>query len=121
MFINTKFSLSDKTKAALHKLKPQFGFNGFGEAVYYRTYSRKKANGQQESWADTVIRVIQGIMEIRKQHYINNHLEWDDDHWQKYASEMAISMFKMEWLPPGRGLQFCGTDNVRQRGSAFLF
>ncbi len=121
MFIEVSFSLSNKTKAELFKLKPKFGFNGFGEAVYYRTYSRKKPNSDQETWVDGVIRVTEGIMEIRKQHYLNHHLEWDQYYWQLYARGMSLAIFKMEWLPPGRGLQFMGTDNVRQRGSAFLF
>ena len=121
MFINQSFDLSPDTIITLKQMKPNFGFNGFGEAVYYRTYSRLMENGKNEQWADTVIRVIEGVIEIRKEHYIKNHLEWDEDYWQQYAHNMAISMFTMEWLPPGRGLWAMGTDCIRQRGSAFLY
>jgi hypothetical protein len=34
-----------------------FGFNGLGELVYRRTYSRLKADGTREQWYETVERV----------------------------------------------------------------
>ncbi len=54
------FVLSDEVKGFLRSLKPEFGFNGFGEVTYYRTYSRLKPDGSQENWADTIIRVVEG-------------------------------------------------------------
>ena len=36
---------------------PPFGFNGLGELVYRRTYSRMKADGHREQWFETVERV----------------------------------------------------------------
>jgi ribonucleoside-diphosphate reductase alpha chain len=126
---NNKFYLNVDTVKYLHSLSPIFGFNGFGETVYYRTYSRlipgdksnKKSVDRQEQWADTVVRVINGIFHIRKDHYIKNKLEWDEDYWQKYASEMAVYMFQMKFLPPGRGLWAMGTEFVSERGSSALF
>ena len=117
---SNKFFLNIDTVRYIHKLVPRFGFNGVGETVYYRTYSRF-ANDTQEVWADTIIRVINGIFHIRKDHYIKNKLEWDEKYWQKYASEMAIYMFQMKFLPPGRGLWAMGTDFVMERGSSALF
>lgn len=120
-YIEHKFTLQESTVEYLKRLKPEFGYGVFGEICYYRTYSRKMADGKNESWADTVIRVINGIMSIRKNHYINNTIEWDDARWQEYAFGLAVSMFKMEWLPPGRGLWACGTDFVAERGSMALY
>lgn len=37
--------------------EPPFGFNGLGELVYRRTYSRLKLDGEREQWYETVQRV----------------------------------------------------------------
>ena len=99
----------------MKKLTPNFGFNGLGELVFRRTYSRNN-----EDWADVVIRVIQGCMSIRKEHFYRSYLLWEDDKWQTFASDMALSLFNMEWLPPGRGLWMMGTDFTYERGSMSL-
>ena len=118
--IKSRWILNKKTQEKLKKLTPKFGFNGFGEATYYRTYSRRKDDGMQEHWADTIIRVIQGVMSIRKDHYDKNILPWDEDEMQALATKMAISMFEMKWLPPGRGLWAMGTDFVYKNGASAL-
>lgn len=110
-----RFNLSDETKQELKNMKPDFGFNGLGEFVFRRTYSR-----DNEDWADVVTRVVQGAISIRKEHYFRNSLRWSDQDWQDYARKMALSLFKMEWLPPGRGLWMMGTDFVYERGSMAL-
>lgn len=110
-----RFILNENTKNTLKKLKPEFGFNGLGEVVFRRTYSR-----DNEDWVDVVIRVIEGVMSIRKEHFHRNSLDWIDREWQKFASDMAFSLFKMEWLPPGRGLWMMGTDFTYNRGSIAL-
>ena len=110
-----RFILRESTINEIKSLTPQFGFNGLGEVVFRRTYSR-----DNESWHDVVIRVIQGVLSIRKEHYARNSLEWNDDDWQPYARKMALSFFKMEWLPPGRGLWMMGTDFTYRRGSTAL-
>jgi ribonucleotide reductase alpha subunit len=119
-FVRHRFKLSPATVTHIHSLQPKFGFNGFGEAVYYRTYSRKKDDGSQENWADTVLRVTEGILSIRKDHHLKNHLSWNDDDWQEFARAFVESMFNMAWLPPGRGLWACGTEFMYQQGSAAL-
>ena len=113
------FQLRDT--ATLHRMKPIFGFGDFGEIIYYRTYSRLKADGTQEQWADTVIRVINGVMSIRKDWYIKNKIHWDENFWQEYAQRMAVSLFRMEWLPPGRGLWAMGTELIYTRGAMALY
>ena len=65
-YVNHFFTLSEDTKKQLRAMTPKFGFGGFGETVYYRTYSRKKADGSQEQWNDTVTRVVEGALSIRK-------------------------------------------------------
>ena len=120
-FVTERFVLSKTTKDELRSMTPQFGFGGFGEVTYYRTYSRIKADGTQEHWPDTVIRVIEGIMSIRKNHYVANRLEWDETKWQVFAFDMACSMYTMKWLPPGRGLWVMGTEYIYNNGSLALF
>jgi ribonucleoside-diphosphate reductase alpha chain len=118
--VKERFTLEKDFCHTLLVKKPKFGFGGFGEAVYYRTYSRIKADGSQEHWADTVIRVINGVMSIRKNHYVLNSLVWDEPKWQHYAQKLAIYMFDMKWLPPGRGLWIMGTQYIYERGAAAL-
>lgn len=120
MLVKERFVLSDAIKAMIYAMKPKFGYNGFGEVVFYRTYSRIKPDGKQETWNDVVIRVMEGTMSIRKDHYIKNNIHWDESFWQHYSLHMALSMFKMEWLPPGRGLWAMGSDFVYLRGSMAL-
>ena len=110
-----RFKLIYTTKKQLNKGIPKFGFNGLGEVVFRRTYSR-----DNESWNDVVKRVIEGVMSIRKEHFARNSLEWNDVHWQEFAKEMAMSLFNMEWMPPGRGLWMMGTDFMYSRGSTSL-
>ena len=115
-----RFNLAESTIDEIKTLKPEFGYNGFGEFVFYRTYSRAKEDGTNETWHDVVIRVTEGTFTIRKDWYKRNGITWDEDFWQTYARNFSISMFKMEWLPPGRGLWAMGTEYVYTRGSMSL-
>src|SRR6056300_731389 len=120
MFVQEKFILNEDAKQRLKNTKVDFGFNGFGEVTYYRTYSRQLENGGQEHWGDTVVRVIEGVMSIRKSHTLKNCLLWDENYWQDYAFVMGTYMAKMMFLPPGRGLWAMGTNHVDKVGSAAL-
>ena len=66
MIVEKRFHLSTAVKSNMRdKFKPAFGFNGFGEITYYRTYSRSIRNDEQfhpdyphqmynnENWLDT--------------------------------------------------------------------
>ncbi len=119
-FVTFRFELEKPTKELLRTLKPNFGFNGFGEAVFYRTYSRMKKDGTQEHWSDVVIRVTEGVMSIRKDWYLKHGLEWDESYWQEFSKKLSLHIFQMRMLPPGRGLWAMGTEYVYQRGSAAL-
>ena len=46
-------------------IKPAFGFNGLGELVYLRTYSRIKDDGTNEKWHETIQRVVEGTYSIQ--------------------------------------------------------
>jgi ribonucleoside-diphosphate reductase alpha chain len=101
--------------------KPNFGYNGYGEFCFYRTYSRTKADGGQESWFDVVKRVIDGTFSIRKHHYQVNRLKWNEPAMQKIARFMARDMFDLKWSPPGRGMWAMGTKQVVERGAMALY
>jgi ribonucleoside-diphosphate reductase alpha chain len=61
------------------------------------------------------------MFSIRKDWYIRNKIFWDEDYWQEYARDLAISLAKMEWMPPGRGLWAMGTPYVYERGAMALY
>jgi ribonucleoside-diphosphate reductase alpha chain len=121
MYVKERFSLDFRHEDHLRSLVAPFGYNGFGELVFYRTYSRTKTDGGQEDWADVVVRITNGTMSIRKDWYVKNHISWDEAWWQDFARKFAESMYKMEWMPPGRGLWAMGSDFVYQRGSMALY
>jgi ribonucleoside-triphosphate reductase (thioredoxin) len=97
MFVKERFHIASETIGTLRSLKSSFGFNGLGEVTYYRTYSRTKPDGSQEHWVDTIVRVVEGLLSIRKDHYAKNGLPWDEEHWQEFAREIGLSMFHMEY------------------------
>lgn len=118
--VTERFELSPKLKEALRTRRPNWGFGQLSEAVYYRTYARLKDNGDLEQWGDTIIRVVEGVMSIRKDWYKKNGLSWNDKKYQGLAAQLAAFMFEMKLLPPGRGLWAMGTEYVYERGSHSL-
>ena len=115
-----RFYLGAGYAGEIKRLKGTFGFGVLGEVVFYRTYSRLKKDGTFENWNDTVLRVIEGVCSIRKDHCLENGLEWDEAYWQEEAFKMAKSLFFMEWMPAGRGLWAMGTEYVYEKGSMAL-
>ena len=79
-YVKERFRLNRVTVKVLQERPKPFD-TPFAEFIYYRTYSRIMANGGQEQWADTVERVINGVMSIRKQHYYSNNIHWDKSKW----------------------------------------
>lgn len=108
------FKLDSKFVEKYKTIKPNFGFNGLGELTYYRTYSRLKENGLNESWYETVERVINGIYQIQESHIIQNDLGWNEHKAQVSAQEMYDRMFTFKFLPPGRGIWACGTSIIEK-------
>lgn len=114
------FRLDDKFLRSYSGKKPNFGFNGLGEFVFYRTYSRLMDDGRKETFIDCIKRVVEGCFEIQRRHQRSLHLPWDYDRAQPAAQEMFHRMWEFKFLPPGRGLWMMGTPFMWERGSAAL-
>jgi len=114
--MNKKFTLSDNFINKYKRKKPPFGFNGLGELVYMRTYSRIKENGKNERWWETIKRVVEGTYSMQKNHIDSHQLGWNPWQAQRSAQEMYERMFNMKFLPPGRGLWAMGTAITEERG-----
>ncbi len=114
--MENKFRLTDAFLDKYKNKKPAFGFNGLGELVYLRTYSRIKANGDNEKWWETVKRVVEGTFNMQKKWIEQHRLEWDSGKSQRSAQEMYDRMFSMKFLPPGRGLWAMGSAITEERG-----
>lgn len=113
------FTLDNDFIDKYRSIDPKFGFNGLGEIVYLRTYSREKQDGTLEKWVDTVERVINGIMEIYQHYQINiNKCECPKSSLKDFAEGMFDTMFNFKWLPPGRGIWSMGAKVVTQKGFA---
>lgn len=121
MFVTNYFELDQETVDLIHKTPVVWGWGDFSEFIYYNNYSRTKPDGSQETWHDTVIRIINGVFSIRKDWYLKNHIHWIESRWQDYARRMAVSLVRMEWTPPGRGVWAMGTPLVYERGSMALY
>jgi adenosylcobalamin-dependent ribonucleoside-triphosphate reductase len=111
-----KFQLSENFINKYKRKKPPFGFNGLGELVYMRTYSRIKEDGKNERWWETVQRVVEGTYSMQM-NWINSHqLGWNPWQAQKSAQDMYERIFTMKFLPPGRGLWAMGTPITEEKG-----
>ncbi len=130
---STSFTL--RGKEALHhmKLPP---FTNYAKAVIQRTYSGNK-DGMHETWADIVERVIETHYYFRKIQMLSLEScpsdnprsgpsdkvlsdRWNEEAEQDRAMTAAISMFRVQWMPAGRGVQMCRLDLVRALGSMML-
>jgi ribonucleoside-triphosphate reductase (thioredoxin) len=111
----TEFVLSDNFMSKYKWKKPPFGFNGLGELVYMRTYSRIKSDGKNERWWETVQRVVEGTYNIQKDWIETHRLGWNPWQAQRSAQEMYDRMFSMKILPPGRGLWANGTEIITKK------
>lgn len=138
MYVKERFHLPVGFRHNLDNHPLEFGYSGFGELVFYTRYSRfwsKETLDRnywdtfiplgrdqwQETWADVCVRVINGVMSIRKDWYTRANILWDDNYWMEKAKCMALAMYEMKWLPPGRGLWAMGTPFIYERGSMCLY
>ena len=92
-----------------------FGFNGVGEIAYKRSYSRIKENGENESWCDTVERVVNGCFNLQKRHLTKEGKAYDDSLMITQAKCMFDKIFNFKFLPPGRGLWAMGTKLTEEK------
>lgn len=109
-----KYSLTKEFLAKYKSKKVDFGFNGLGELVYRRTYSRIKLDGHNEEWYETVQRVVEGafsmlINNIKPEHINEKQIKLD-------AEVMYDKIFNFKFLPPGRGLWAMGTKITEKKG-----
>ena len=116
MTIKATFKLDDKFIDKYKTIKPNFGFNGLGEVVYLRTYSRLLDDGTNEQWHQTIRRVVEGTYRMQERHILSQNLGWSEQRAQKSAQEMYERMFCFKFLPPGRGLQVMGSSLVEEKG-----
>eukprot|EP01126_Amoeba_proteus_P063053 TRINITY_DN8647_c0_g3_i5.p1 TRINITY_DN8647_c0_g3~~TRINITY_DN8647_c0_g3_i5.p1 ORF type:complete len:586 (+),score=89.16 TRINITY_DN8647_c0_g3_i5:74-1831(+) len=96
---------------------PPFAFNGLGEFVFRRTYSRIKPDGTNETWSDCVERVVNGTFSMQKRWLIENNRTntWDEDLAHITAQKMFDRIWHMKFLPPGRGLWAMGSSLTEER------
>ena len=111
-----KFKLSENFINKYKRKKAPFGFNGLGELVYMRTYSRIKEDGKNERWWETVQRVVEGTYTMQKRWIESHELGWNAWQAQKSAQDMYERIFTMKFLPPGRGLWAMGTAITEDKG-----
>lgn len=119
-FVDHRLELSTAAKQHIQGMPTPWGWPGLSEALYYRSYSREMKNGKQETWADTTIRYIEGVLSIKKDFHLKRRLPWDEGRWRAYGAEMAFAAMDFQWSPPGRGIWAMGTDYVYERGAASL-
>jgi len=80
-----------------------WGFNGLGEIVYLRTYSRFREEwGRNEMWPETIQRVVNGAVSIGA------------DYTQEEAESLFDHMFNLRCSFSGRSLWQLGTPLVDQ-------
>jgi len=89
-------------------IKPNWGYNGLGEIVYKRTYSRIKEDGTNEEWWETVARCINGAQKIGA------------DYTTKEAQQLYDYIFNLKCNFAGRMLWQLGTTTVDRFGGNSL-
>jgi hypothetical protein len=114
--IKEKFELSESFLEKYKDIRPNWGFNGLGEVVFLRTYSRIKADGKNEMWWEAVKRVIEGLYSIQKQHIKDYNLGWNQTKAQKSAQEMYERIFTMKMIPNGRVIWNMNLPTVMEKG-----
>jgi len=75
-----------------------------GQDVYERTYSRKKANGDPETWYDTVVRVVDGNLNFVPAKF----------HEKNERNKLIALFYKMDAIPAGRHLWATGIAEGKQ-------
>ena len=80
-----------------------FEWGPTGELVYNRTYSRVKANGDRETWPETVVRVVDGNLALVDERF---QVEGERDDLIRLMTEFKI-------MPAGRHLWASGVTNAQ--------
>lgn len=85
-----------------------WGFNGMGEVVFLRTYSRKKDDGTNETWPETLQRVINGAHDVGV------------DYTKEEAEALFDHCFNLRCSFSGRSLWQLGTPLVQKFNATSL-
>ena len=99
--------LTDEFIASYTGRQAPWGFGGLGEVVYLRTYSRKTETSQ-ESWVETLRRVIDGAVDIGA------------DLTEKEMETLFDHMFNLRCTVSGRALWQLGTPLVKKFNAASM-
>lgn len=99
---------------------PKFGHDLLSQVILLRSYARLKESGGNESWREIVLRVTTGVWSIFRNHMRTRVLQFDEPRWTTFFANAISGMYRMNWMPPGRGLWMMGTDFVYQRGATAL-
>jgi ribonucleotide reductase alpha subunit len=101
--------ISDDFVAQYTPKQAPWGFNGLGEIVYLRTYSRPiEFMNRNEMWPETIQRVINGAIDIGVPYT------------QKEAETLFDHMFNLRCSYSGRALWQLGTPLVQKLNAASL-
>ncbi len=117
--IEATYSLPEATVQWLSE-QPEPFTDMYSLYTFLDKYSRLKENGKKERWYEVVIRCVEGTAAAEIDHRIKNGLLVDYDRMDEFTDNAARSMFRMEWVPPGRGLSKMNTKFARQNGCASL-
>lgn len=115
-----KYKFEIDTEFANKKRHHEFGYNGVGELVFLRTYSRLKKDGTHETWKDTVERVVNCAYNIQMNTIVNQQKHWNREKGQKSGQEMYEKIYYMQVMPPGRALWAMDEEILEKKGGAPL-
>ena len=106
--IYTSDLLPEEFLAQYKTKKPNWGYNGLGEIVYKRTYSRIKEDGVNEEWWETVARCVNGAQRIGA------------NYTKAEAQKLYDLVFNLKCNFAGRMLWQLGTSTVDRFGGNSL-
>lgn len=110
------FRLNEEFVSRYAKMPEKFGFGALGAVTFYRTYSRLRQDGTQESWTDVCRRVVEGMYSIQLDYAREHGVPIDLAKMQSSAMEAFDRMYNLKWSPPGRGLSHMGLPSIHERG-----
>lgn len=111
-----QFQLDANFVQMYSRMITHFGFDGLGEIVYRRSYSRLKSDGAtHEEWFETVERVVNGTFNMQRRHCLEKSIPFDYQEAQELAQKMYDKIFHLKFCPPGRGLWAMGTSLTEER------
>ena len=111
--------LTEEFLSHYRKKNVNWGWNGVGAVVFYRTYSRSDnplARGPKETWAEVCQRCVNFMFNTLEARCISTGSNWNREKAGMDAEEAFDLMYSFMWSPPGRGLWQAGTPFVEERG-----